>query len=311
MTGWRVVADVGGTNVRFARARAGNTIEHVRAWPNASFPSFIEALSRYVNETGGLAGCAGIAVAAAGPVADGTVRLTNGEWVISGKAISDHANGLPARVINDLEAVAYAIPHLAHDDVAAIGSANAAVSGGVKIAVNVGTGFGASIVLPAGAEWTAIACEPGHMSLALDDRERRLVGNARSIEDVLSGPGMQAIGRKLSAASGHADPSSKEGPAPGGDIFASGGGANRELVELFSGLLGQVCGDLVLATGAWGGVYTCGGLASAWFQHALHAQFRQRFEDKGPMAPRMRDVFTGHITNRLAALNGLATLRLE
>jgi glucokinase len=307
MIAGRIVADVGGTNVRFARVGANAAIGNYRSWPNASFSSFTEALERYADETGGMSTCRGIGIAAAGPVSDGAVRLTNGTWLISQAEVSRVAHGLPVRVINDLEAVALAIPYLKPDDVAPLGPVGE-TRAGVKIAVNVGTGFGASIAVPVADRWTAIACEPGHMKLAVDAAHRDLVGSAPSIEDVLSGPGLRALYDKLIGRSGDGEPHE-----PDSDIFehASGSDTGRELIGLFATLLGQVSGDLVLATGAWSGVYLCGGIASAWRPYADHAAFRQAFEDKGPMASRMRNVFTGHITSPQAALDGLARLRLE
>lgn len=306
MSGWRIVADVGGTNVRFARAGTDTAIDRFRSWENAPFPSFTDALGRYVSEIGGIAGCAGICIAAAGPVQDGAVQLTNGKWLIGESEVSRFAGGLPVRLINDLEAVALAVPHLAAASLAHIGPVESA-GRGVKIAVNVGTGFGASIAVPFGTYWTAIPCEPGHMRLALAESDRQLLGcDACSVEDVLSGLGLRNI---------HARLRQHESASPDrselSDIFAhaSRDESGAELLRIFGALLGQISGDLVLATGAWGGVYLCGGLAAAWAPHALQSEFRRRFEDKGPMSSRMRGVFTGHITNRNAALDGLARLR--
>ena len=105
MTGWRLVSDVGGTNVRFARASGGG-VYAIQAYPTSRFTSFAEAIRAYLDETGGGHGCIGAAIGAAGLVAFGKVSLTNSAWEISEAGVSQEL-GAPCRLINDVEAVAY------------------------------------------------------------------------------------------------------------------------------------------------------------------------------------------------------------
>ena len=92
MTGWRLVSDVGGTNVRFARA-AGGGLFALQAYPVSRFASFSEAVRAYLDETGGKGGCIGAAIGAAGLVAFGKVSLTNMAWEISEADVSDELGG--------------------------------------------------------------------------------------------------------------------------------------------------------------------------------------------------------------------------
>jgi hypothetical protein len=85
---------------------------------------------------------------------------------------------------------------------------------------------------------------------------------------------------------------------------------NPLALHFFTEVLGDVAGNLTLATGAWGGVFFCGGVIDAWIEQADHDRFRTRFESKGAMTTRMRRVFTGVITKPNIALFGLAGLSL-
>ncbi len=107
MTGWRLVSDVGGTNVRFART-SGGCLFALQAYPVSRFASYSAAARAYLDETGGLHGCIGAAIGAAGLVSHGKVTLTNLAWDISEAEVSSELS-VPCRLINDVEAVAYSV----------------------------------------------------------------------------------------------------------------------------------------------------------------------------------------------------------
>jgi glucokinase len=71
-------------------------------------------------------------------------------------------------------------------------------------------------------------------------------------------------------------------------------------------LLGRVVGDLVLASGAWGGAFLCGSVVRGWSSVADPERFRKVFERKGAMSGRMRGVPTAVITHPNPALIGLS-----
>ena len=72
-----------------------------------------------------------------------------------------------------------------------------------------------------------------------------------------------------------------------------------------------IAGDLTLATSAWGGVYLCGSVATAWAAIADVGRFRAEFVRKGPMRTRMLKVPTAVIRRDNAALFGLAMIPLS
>ncbi len=308
MTAWRLVADVGGTNVRLARA-FGTALRHHHSYMVSRYPSFLNALKTYLTETGGAAGCAGAAICAAGPVQDGIVQLTNAPWIIDASEIARHMKA-PVAVINDLEAVALSLPLLAEDELEPIGSLRSKRRNPRRmLAVNVGTGFGATTLIRAGDQWITCPGEPGHATFAATDAtEWELLGAAASVEDILSGRGIVRLYCHLRGA-----PSEASGIPGAAEIFELAAGKDpyaKRTVEAFTRLLARVSGDLALAVAAWDGVFLCGSVAAGWCRNADTSVFRTIFEDKGAMTSRMRSIPTALVLKEDAALLGLASLSL-
>ncbi|MGH8674866.1 MAG: glucokinase, partial [Burkholderiales bacterium] len=75
-----LLADVGGTNVRFATLRSDGRIAAVEAWLTALYPDFASAVRAYGETTGLRLPVRAAAVCAAGPLIDGRIELTNCAW---------------------------------------------------------------------------------------------------------------------------------------------------------------------------------------------------------------------------------------
>lgn len=118
-----LVADVGGTNARFALITApGAAPERIGTLRTRDHPGLAEAaaayLERYAPDVQPDAAC----LAVAGPVANGRFRLTNAGWP-PGTVDQVRAHlGLPyVEILNDFEGLALALPHLTEDDAVRIG----------------------------------------------------------------------------------------------------------------------------------------------------------------------------------------------
>ncbi len=309
----RLVADVGGTRSRFGISDGPGRLSDVRIHETAARPSFAGTMAAYLADIGADptgAWCRDVHIAAAGPVDAGVVRLTNSAWEISADEIARTFGGVPVRIVNDLEAVGLLLPHLTPADTRPIGPAtNATVGAGLvgnRIAVNVGTGFGAATAVRAqdgsdGPRWMIAAGEAGHITLApVTPEEAAAFSFASSIEDVLSGAGVARLYESLAGA--------KDGHHPANAVFA---GVTSDpiaavTVQILSRLLGRITGDLVLATAAWDGVYLCGSVAQGWSTVGDVAAFRAEFEHKGAMRARMARVPVRIITAAEPALLGLS-----
>lgn len=305
MSSQRLVADVGGTNVRFAIADQSGTLQHVRSYLVSGFKAFPDALSAYRTEVDGSLNIASCVIAAAGPVEGDAVKLTNNDWIIRRDETSALLAGTPVVLVNDLEAVAAALPHLAPSALAAIGiPAPARPEGRTMLAVNVGTGFGAASVIHRDGRWFTCPSEAGHMTLAGVEALATLPANA-SVENVLSGSGLAWLHKQLAK-----DRRSLARDAASVLARSREDSDAARTVSVFSDILARIAGDLVLATCAWGGVYFCGSVAVAWSAVADAERFRAEFVRKGLMHARMLKVPTAVIRNDNVALFGLAMMPL-
>src|SRR5690625_2746288 len=114
----RLVADIGGTNARFALAvpETGELTE-VQVLPVSEFADFPAALGAYLGSGREISAAA---IAAAGPRDGDAISLTNAPWQIVAEDVSKVLGGAKVRLLNDLEAVALAIPHLGAEEAEAI-----------------------------------------------------------------------------------------------------------------------------------------------------------------------------------------------
>ena len=110
-----LVADVGGTRCRFGIATAGGRPAHVLVIDNRQVPDFESAVARYLESTGARPRAATIAVA--GPVTHAEdVTLTNHHWRFRRGDIAKRFGFSHLRVINDFEAIAWALAQLGEAD---------------------------------------------------------------------------------------------------------------------------------------------------------------------------------------------------
>jgi glucokinase len=306
MSSARLVADAGGTNVRFAIADDNGRLDRVQIFQVADFPTFLDALSAYRSSAGGLSDIKICAVAAAGPVDGDIVKLTNNAWVVDRSKVSALMGGAAVALVNDLEAVAAALPHLTSDDLTAIGApAPVRPEQRTMLAVNVGTGFGAASAIWRGGCWHTCPSEAGHMTLATQGSiEASALPADACVESVLSGGGLARLYDRL------AGDQRAGGTSQATAVFAEAAHnpAAARAVDTFTSVLGRVAGDLALATCAWGGVYLCGSVAVAWSAIADAGRFRAEFTRKGLLSARMRQVPIAVIRRDLAPLFGLAMM---
>ena len=135
--GPRLLADVGGTNARFAwQAAPGAPLEDPRTLACADHPSLEAALRHYLAGLPREAPRVG-AIAIANPVAGDQVRMTNHHWSFSIEALRQALGWVRLEVLNDFTALALALfVWLLTLHPAASGRVYAAY-GGVYIAVSV------------------------------------------------------------------------------------------------------------------------------------------------------------------------------
>jgi len=307
----RLLADVGGTNVRMALETAPMRIGAVTALKVADFPSLEAAMREYLGRLQDLPRHAAIGLA--NPVTGDHVKLTNHNWAFS---IEDtrRALGLDTLVaINDFTSLALALPYLPAEDLAQV-RGGTPVGTAPRALVGPGTGLGVSGLVPApGGGAVALAGEGGHIEImpVTDDewiawRAAHTQMGRVSAERLLSGMGLSHIHAALAAETGTllAAPLSPaqvtEGAVNTGDPLC------RRAFTAFCGLLGSVAGDVALVLGARGGVYIGGGIVPRFVEAVRASPFAARFAAKGRMGAYLADIPVYVITAAYPALPGLA-----
>jgi len=306
-----LVGDIGGTNVRLAvadLATGSPQLSSPKSFPRARFPSLGEVIDRY------LAGARlppMVVVAVAGPIQDGEVRLTNGQWFISEEALRQKGFIL-ARLINDYAALAYAVEHLKGNDLAAVGGQHAGIPGATVGVVGAGTGLGVSALVRDANSSSVMVTEGGHIAFApVDDTEFEIVRllarryERVSVERVLSGPGLANLYWALELLHG-----GKGGDLPPEEItkraIARSDALCVEVLDRFCGIYGRFAGDVALAFGARGGMYLGGGIAPRLLDQLNSGTFRRCFEDKARFTSYVGNIPTKVIVHPYATLLGSA-----
>lgn len=290
--GLALVADIGGTNARFALcdpAAAVPQLFEARSLQNAQFGSLQHAAGHYLAGVGLRPRRAAIALAC--PVGGDEIRLTNRAWSFNRHELQAALGVDELRLVNDFGAIAHAVPALAADErVVLHGRAHELGDGPVSV-IGPGTGFGVGLLVGSAAQgWQVVETEGGHVGFAPQDEEERALADwlaARhgrvSWERLLSGNGLSAIDAVLRAqegagGAGMREPSEVVAAALAGhDVMA------RRALARFCAILGSVAGDIALVHGARA-VMIAGGIVPRFVPFLRSSAFRERFLDKGRFA---------------------------
>jgi glucokinase len=256
--GATLIADIGGTSTRFAVVKAGRPhgIVHFDkndfADPQALIGRALTVIADNVGEPIDEA-----VLAIAGPVDEHGVQMTNRSWTFNRTELVRAFKFQHLTLLNDFEALAYALPTLRADELITLAPGVAAA--GPQLAIGPGTGLGAALYLTDVRR--VLPTEAGHISFgpAQSDEDgvfaklRARLGPL-SAEAVLAGPGLPL----LHAAMTGGEPETPE--ALGRRILAREPGTAATMA-LYTRLLGRFAGDLALAFRAGGGVFLAGGVA--------------------------------------------------
>ena len=320
-----LVADVGGTHIRFGIAVSGPerqslNVHCVRRYAVRAHESISHAAQHYRNGTPGIpAALSRAAVAVAGRVDHDRVQLTNSGWSFSARALSESQRFQSLRIINDFEAVGHAVGALRAADLNPIGPQRLSLplAQGVCAILGVGTGLGVGGVIANQGTFSVLATEGGHASFAPTSEQsievlrwlRRKFGRV-SAERVLSGAGLANVYQALCELAGQHVP---ELSAAEITTRARNGSDENcvEAVGLFCEILGSFAGDLALTLGAWQGVLISGAMLGHFERGMLERRVRAGFEYKGRFTPAMRNVPLETISHPHVELLGAARLLLN
>lgn len=304
-----LIADIGGTNARFATVDSNGALSETVAFPVADHTDLGQALTgRVMPALFGRPQSAVLALAAT--IQGDRAELTNGPWTIEPRQLIDHFGLSEVVLLNDFEALAMALPNLPEDATLPIG-AGRRVASEPKLVIGAGTGLGAAALVRSGTQWLPLPSEGGHVEFgpvtsgdaAIWEHIRRS-DERISAEAILSGAGIERLYRALADGAGLAAE-----PLVSADIVTRGIAAHDttagDTLGLFTAYLGRYAGDLALIYLARGGVYVAGGIAPRMSEIFTKGPFREAFVDKPPFQALMTSIPTWLITHPAPALLGL------
>jgi glucokinase len=291
----------------------------MREFATLDFDSLEDLITTFVEETA-LTNIEAMCVGVAGPVTELTARLTNVPWIADATFAADRF-GCPVRLVNDLEAMATAVPVLDRDELAVLQEGIAMPSGNAAV-IAAGTGLGEALLHNVDGRFVASPTEAGHADFAArTPREMELVlelarihGRAEN-ERVISGPGLVNLFRFTHGAAGgtascHAIPPGIEPTEMPAAISRSAleGRCERcgEALDLFVEAYGAEAGNLALRSVATAGVYVGGGIAPKILPALQSGLFIDAFCDKPPLADLLRTIPVAVILNPATGLLGAA-----
>jgi glucokinase len=302
-----LVADIGGSKSRFALSNSSGAFERVLVIDNDTVAGLDAAVAHYLEETGAHPRAATLAVA--GPVGGEEVVLTNRPgWRLRRGEFAKRFGFLQLRVLNDFEAIAWAVPLLGAAQTRPLGKP-VAMRKGVKVVLGPGTGLGVAALLPANGRWHVLASEGGHASFGPQEADEvEVFARLReecgwvSAEAILSGPGLVRLARALDPGAVRHEP----------DTLVAGAlacePAAQAAARLFVRLLGRFAGGLALTFKALGGVYIAGGVACGLGPLLDDPQFRTAFEAHPPHTSLLKTIPTLLITCEQPGLIGCAAV---
>lgn len=277
-----LVADIGGTNARFALADDAGNINTIQVLAAQDYPQFSDALRHYLDIADGQKiDAAAIAVAA--PVHQDKFGFANSHWQIDKRAIEAMLNGQPVRWMNDFEAQAWGVLGLKQEQLVEVksGTVNA---GGNKLLLGPGTGIGIAGLVASQQGWVPVVGEGGHAAFAptndLEMAVHDLLLKQRDYvawENLISGSGLPLLYKTLAQV--------LDMPVQchtGADISQAAYRADPEplaqqTMHIFFRQLGHICASSAFIMGATGGVYLTGGILPKLRTELLASEFVSAF----------------------------------
>ena len=320
-----LAGDIGGTKTElaiFTLDPADQKPLVQKTFPSVNYAALEPIVAEFLAETHlkPVRACFGVA----GPVVKGQATITNLPWIIDEQNLAAAFGFSPVCLINDLVAVANAVPQLRPADLHTL-NAGQPVRGGAIAVVAPGTGLGEAYLTWDGVHYRAFASEGGHGDFApTTDLEIEMLKYLRtkfdhvSFERVGSGMGLPNIYDFLK----------NSGYAPEPDWLAQQLAQAADLtpiivkaalqpeepvelalttVKMFVSILGTEAGNMALKVLASGGVYLGGGMPLRLLSLFNQANFMDSFLRKGRFSQLLAQMPVHIILNPKAAILGAAS----
>ena len=294
-----LAGDIGGTKTAmgvFSEEKGPHTALAEAEVHSMDYPSLEAIAKEFLAKTGLKVdrACFGVA----GPVLSGRAKITNLPWIVDQAAMAKELNLKAVHLLNDLEAIACAVPGLRPQDVETLSAGEPVQQANIAVLAP-GTGLGEAFMTWENGEYKAHSSEGGHADFApTDETQIRLLEYLRqrfdhvSYEHVCSGVGIPHVydffrdGEKTPE-----KPETTERIAMSGDraktiIQSALDPAEPSqrcvaTIDTVVSIMGSEAGNLALKVLAVGGVYLAGGIAVHLQSVLKSPRFLQSFRRKG------------------------------
>jgi glucokinase len=320
-----LVGDIGGTKTKLAIFSSRNelhaTPQREATFPSAIYPDLATLVRDFLAQSHVSVDRAVFGVA--GPVLAGKAKITNLPWMMDEKELQEALHIPSVRLLNDLDAMAHAVPFLEPEDLCTLNAGTPARNGTLAV-IAPGTGLGEAFLTWNGARYQAHPSEGGHTDFApttLPELEllRYLLGRFEhvSYELVCSGMGLPNVYAYFKEIAGIEEPawlSEQLALAEDDTPVIINAACDKErrselavtTLNMFAAILGAEAGNLALKVLATGGVYLGGGIPPRILPFLQDERFIRAFKNKGRFSKLLAEVPVHVVLNPRLALLGAA-----
>jgi glucokinase len=324
-----LAGDIGGTKTNLAvfSSDVGPHKPVAEAtYPSGDYPDLETLVAKFLEQSQLVVDRASFGVA--GPVVGTRATITNLPWVMEEGQLQEKLKLSSVRLINDLTAIAHAVPYLGEDDLYIINE-GVPIAGGTLAVLAPGTGLGEAYLVWSDSRYRAYASEGGHADFAPKtpleiDMLRYLHGRLEhvSYERVCSGKGIPNIYYFLKD-SGYAEEPAWLADRLGAvddltPVIVNTALDNdkdcrlcAETLRIFVSILAAEAGNMALRYMATGGVFLGGGIPPRILSVLGQPDFMKTFVNKGRFSELLSEIPVHVIRNPKAALLGAACHGLE